>query len=238
MKRVLVSIASVLAILAAPAARADATTDALKAALQKRLGPEATIRGVERSAMPGVYEVNVGSQLIYSDAKGEHVLIGNMIDTASGENLTQTRFSQVNRIDVSKLPLNDAIKTVKGNGRRKLYVFSDPRCPYCHRLEETLKDMKDLTIYTFLYPVLGPESVDKAKSIWCAKDRTQAWRDWMLDKKDPGNATCDTTALTRNRALGESYGVTGTPTVVLADGSRLPGAVPAAELEKALARQR
>lgn len=239
MKRLILSLAAALACLTAVStpACADATTDAVKASLQKKLGNEATIKGVEKSPIPGLYEVNLGSQLVYSDAKGDHVLIGNLIDTSSGENLTQQRFAEVNRIDVSRLPLNDALKVVHGNGRRKLVVFSDPRCPYCHRLEETLKDVNNVTIYTFLYPVLGPDSVSKAKTIWCARSREQAWTAWMLDRKEPQAAPCDTSVLDRNRALGERLGVTGTPTVVLADGSRLPGAVPADQLEKALARQ-
>jgi thiol:disulfide interchange protein DsbC len=141
--------------------------------------------------------------------------------------------SKLNKIDFAKLPLEDAVKMVKGNGMRKIAVFSDPNCPYCHKLEEELKAVDNVTVYTFLFPILSPDSTSKSKSIWCSADRAKAWTGWMLDKRAPSApGTCDTRVLTQNLELGRTLRVTGTPTVFLADGRRLPGAVSAERLEK------
>jgi thiol:disulfide interchange protein DsbC len=231
----MVSVAALLWSSAA-AVRADAVTDKLKAVLQDRLGPEETIVGVAKSPVPGLYEINLGQQIIYSDATGDHLLLGDMIDTRTRTNLTQARLSDINRIRFDTLPLADAIKVVKGNGSRKIAVFSDPNCPYCKRFEQTLRGVDNITVYTFLYPILSPDSTVKAKTIWCASDRAKTWESWMVDRKAPtGGNQCDTAALDKNLALGHQLNVDGTPTVFLADGSRLPGAVDADELEKRLA---
>lgn len=218
--------------------RSDASLDRVKSAIQKTLGADAPIKSVARTQIPGLYEVAVGGDILYSDDKGAYVIIGgNLIDTKTRQNITEARSSELNRVDFAKLPLDRAIKYVKGNGSRKIAVFSDPNCPYCKRFEETLKtNIDNVTVYTFLYPVLGPDSTAKSKSIWCSPDRLKAWHDWMVDKKAPTAAgTCNTAAIDQNVELGHQYNITGTPTIVLTDGRRLPGAVPAAELEKALA---
>jgi thiol:disulfide interchange protein DsbC len=215
-------------------AQADQTTDKLKSTLESRMG-DATIKSIDKTPIPGLYEVNLGTQIIYSDAAGNYVLLGDLVDTRSSKNLTEARMSEINKIDFAKLPLEDAVKVVKGNGRRKIAVFSDPNCPYCKQLETTLKSIDNVTVYTFLYPVLSPDSTAKSKSIWCSKDRAMTWEGWMLDRKAPTTAgSCDTTAIDKNLKLGRSMNVTGTPTVFLADGKRLPGAVPADRLEKEL----
>lgn len=215
-------------------AHADATTDKLKSTLESRMG-DASIKSIDKTAIPGLYEVNLGSQIIYSDATGNYVLIGDLVDTRSSKNLTEARLSETNKIDFAKLPFENAVKVVKGNGSRKIAVFSDPNCPYCKQLETTLKSIDNVTVYTFLYPVLSPDSTAKSKSIWCAKDRGNSWESWMLDHKAPATAaSCDTTAIDKNLKLGRTMNVTGTPTVFLADGRRLPGAVPADRLEKEL----
>jgi thiol:disulfide interchange protein DsbC len=127
------------------------------------------------------------------------------------------------------------VKVVKGNGARKIAVFSDPNCPYCKQFETTLKSVDNVTVYTFLYPVLSPDSTAKSKSIWCSTDRAKAWESWMQDHQAPTAAgTCDTAAIDKNLALGRAMNVEGTPTVFLADGRRLPGAVPADRLNKEL----
>ena len=241
MKRVLrhsaVWLAAASMLLAiAPLARADAVTDKLKNVLEQRLGPDDPIVSVSKSPLPGLYEVNLGQQIIYSDANGDYLLLGDLVDTKTHTNLTQERLSDLNRIKFDSLPLADAIKVVKGNGSRKIAVFSDPNCPYCKRFENTLRSVDNVTVYTFLYPILSPDSTAKAKSIWCASDRAKTWESWMLDRKAPGsNGQCDTSTLDKNLALGHQLNVDGTPTVFLADGSRLPGAVDADELEKRLA---
>jgi thiol:disulfide interchange protein DsbC len=216
-------------------AEADQVTDKLKATLQARLGSDADIKGITKSPVAGLYEVNLGSQIIYSDANGDYVLIGDLVDTKSHRNLTDARLSDLNRIDFASLPLANAVKVVKGNGSRKIAVFSDPNCPYCHQLENTLKSIDNVTVYTFLYPVLSEDSTVKAKSIWCSSDRAKAWESWMLSRQAPTAAgTCNTAAIDSNLALGAKINVTGTPTVILADGRRLPGAVSADRLEREL----
>ncbi|MBN3725545.1 DsbC family protein [Burkholderia sp. Ac-20379] len=216
-------------------AQADQTTDKLKATLQSRLG-DATVKGIAKSPIPGLYEVNLGSQIVYSDAAGDYVLLGEMVDTKTRRNLTEARMSEINKVDFASLPLNNAVKYVKGNGARKIAVFSDPNCPYCKRFESTLRSMNNITVYTFLYPVLTPDSTVKSKAIWCASDRAKAWESWMVDHVAPtGAGNCDTSALDKNLALGRGLNVTGTPTIILADGTRLPGAVSADDLNSALA---
>ncbi len=216
-------------------AQADQTTDKLKSTLQGRLG-DVTIKSVVKSPIAGLYEVNLGTQIVYSDATGDYLVLGDIVDAKTRQNLTEARLSEANRIDFASLPLANAVKVVKGDGSRKIAVFSDPNCPYCRQLESTLKSVDNITIYTFLYPVLSPDSTVKSKSIWCSTDRAKAWEAWMQDHRAPTAAgSCDTAAIDKNLALGRAMNVNGTPTVFLADGRRLPGAVPADELDKALA---
>lgn len=225
---------AVVSALATPA-HADTASDALKATLQKKLGSQATVTSVRKSPIAGLYEVALGKQIVYSDASGRYVVLGNIRDTTTGEDLTQARVDELNRIDFASLPLGDAIKVVHGNGSRKIAIFSDPNCPYCHKIEETLQTVDNVTVYTFLYPILSPDSTTKAKSIWCSKDRGKAWEDWMLRRSTPSaSGNCDVMALENNLKRGQDLNVTGTPTIFLADGNRLPGAVSADELEKAL----
>ncbi|WP_347555191.1 DsbC family protein [Robbsia sp. KACC 23696] len=213
----------------------DAKADALLKTLQQRLGPQAKISDIRKAPIQGLYEVTVDKQILYSDPTGQYVLLGSIRDTTTGADLTQARMDQINRIDFASLPLQDAVKVVHGNGARKIAVFSDPHCPYCHKLEETLQKVDNVTVYTFLFPILSPDSIAKSKSIWCAKDRGAAWENWMLRKQAPTNdGSCDVAALQRNLVIGQSMNVTGTPTVFLVDGNRLPGAVESGDLEKAL----
>jgi thiol:disulfide interchange protein DsbC len=224
---------AVLAMLPLSRAYADATTDKIKAALKARLGDDIQILNVLKTPIPGIYEVDTADQIVYSDASGDYVLTGDLMDMKNHVNLTDARSTELNRIDFAKLPLDDAVKMVKGNGERKIAVFSDPTCPYCHKLEEELKSVDNVTVYTFLFPILSPDSTVKSKSIWCSSDRAKAWTSWMVDRRAPSAAgTCDTTVLSHNLELGRALHVTGTPTVFLADGRRLPGAVTADRLEK------
>ncbi len=163
----------------------DPVTDKLKATLEARLGSDAQIKGIAKSPIAGLYEVNLGSQIIYSDANGDYLLLGDLVDAKSRKNLTEARLADLNRIDFASLPFANAVKVVKGNGSRKIAVFSDPNCPYCRQLENTLKSVDNVTVYTFLYPVLSPDSTAKAKAIWCSADRAKAWEAWMLDRRAP-----------------------------------------------------
>lgn len=216
-------------------AHADQTTDKLKATLQSRL-PDIQIKSIAKAPIPGLYEVNLGSQLIYADATGEYVIAGELVDTKTRTNLSEARLAELNKVDFASLPLDRAVKVVKGNGSRRIVVFSDPNCPYCKQLESTLKSVDNVTVYTFLYPVLSPDSVTKSKAIWCAADRAKTWEAWMVNHQSPASpaSNCDTSVLDKNLALGHGLNVTGTPTIILSDGRRLPGAVSASELNEAL----
>lgn len=221
---------------AAQSTPVDPTATALKSTLQSKLGTQANVTEVRKSPIAGLYEITVGKQVIYSDPTGRYLVLGNIRDTTTGQDLTQNRSDELNRIDFAKLPFADAVKVVHGNGARKIAVFSDPNCPYCHHLEETLQNVKNVTVYTFLYPILSEDSAIKAKQIWCSKDPGKAWENWMLNRTaPPSNGDCNVTALGRNLQRGQDMNVTGTPTIFLADGNRLPGAVPVEDLEKALA---
>ncbi|WP_207003479.1 DsbC family protein [Trinickia mobilis] len=245
MKKIVRIAVTVLAVAAATlgctaqADQADQATDKLKSTLQARLGSDMPIKSIAKSPIAGLYEINLGTQIIYSDANGDYLLLGDLVDTKTRTNLTEARLAETNKIDFASLPFANAVKVVKGNGSRKIAVFSDPNCPYCKQLETTLKSIDNVTVYTFLYPVLTPDSLVKSKAIWCSADRAKTWEAWMLDHKAPGGpADCDTSALDKNLALGRGMNVTGTPTVFLADGRRLPGAVSADQLDRALSAVR
>ena len=199
--------------------------------------PSPIVESVAKVPYGNLYEVVLKSgELIYTDENASFILDGSLIDTKTRSNVTQARLQQLSAIDFSTLPLDDAIKQVRGNGKRVIATFEDPNCGYCKKLARELNGMKDVTIYTFLMPILSPDSTEKSKNIWCAKDRAKAWNDWLLEAKTPASASCDTTAIERNNALGRKLRINGTPTIFLADGSRIGGYAPVAELEKQLAK--
>ena len=185
---------------------------------------------VRPTPIAGIYEVTMGKDIAYTDATGRYFMFGNVMDMNTQRNLTQERRTELTKVDMSKIKLADAIKTVKGDGSRVLYVFSDPECHYCKNLAPTLEKMTNVTIYTFLYPVLGERSTTSAKTVWCAKDRNKAWDDHMLRGVDGLPTDCDN-PIQRNVALGSAFGITGTPTLVSADGKLLPGAVSQERIE-------
>jgi len=209
----------------------------LRRNLAERLPNLGKVDEVARTPMPGIYEVRIGTDIIYSDAEGNYLLNGQMIDTRAKRNLTEDRLDKLLAIDFSSLPVKDAFTIVRGNGKRKLAVFEDPNCGYCKRFERDLQKIDNVTVYMFLYPILGADSTDKSRNIWCARDKGKAWTDWMVrDVAAPkADAACDVTALTRNLEFGKKHKITGTPTLVFADGSRVPGAIGAADVEKMLA---
>ena len=174
--------------------------------------------------------------MFYTDRNGDYVIRGEMLDTRNQTNLTEVRIAKFSVIDFAKLPLQDAIVFRRGQGTRRLAVFAEPDCHYCKELEGTLQGRDDMTIYTFLMPILGPGSLDKAKAIWCSQDKDVAWRDWMRDGKVPtARPDCNTSALVRNLALGSKHAIRGTPTLVFPDGTRLTGALDAMQMEQQLA---
>ncbi|MBP8287612.1 MAG: DsbC family protein [Rhodoferax sp.] len=203
--------------------------------LAERIPQLEKIDEVSKSPVEGLFEVRVnGADIYYTDAQANYLIQGNLIDTKQRRNLTEERVDKLTAFVFEDLPLKDAFTVVRGNGKRKLAVFEDPNCGYCKRFEEGLQKVNNVTIHMFLYPVLGPKSVETSKNIWCAKDRAKAWQDWMLNDVDPATAKCDTQAVDRNIKLGKKYRVTGTPTLVFADGSRVPGAIGAEQVEQRL----
>jgi thiol:disulfide interchange protein DsbC len=204
--------------------------------LAARIPQFAKIDEVTKAPIPGLYEVRVnGFEIFYTDEQGNYLLQGNLIDVKERKNLTEERIEKLSQVAFDKLPAKDAIKIVRGNGKRRLAVFADPNCGYCKQFERDLTKVDNVTIQLFLYPVLGPDSVVKSRNIWCAKDKAKSWDDWMQRGVAPAAAECDTTALTRNREFGQKYNITGTPTLIFSDGTRAPGAIPAAQVEKQLA---
>lgn len=228
-------LACVLAALTLATGFARADEHDIRRALTAVYGPDLKIDAVRKIAALDLYEVQVGHDVLYSDAKGRYLFQGDIIDVKAGTNLTEVRKNQLSRIKFSELPLKLAIKTVRGNGRRVFATFEDPNCGYCKKLAKDMVGMTDLTIYTFLIPILSPDSVTKSEAIWCSSDRSKAWNAWMLKGIAPVAAKCDAPT-DKLLALADRLGVHGTPTIFLANGERIPGAVPAAQLEQALER--
>lgn len=214
---------------------AQADESVIRKTLGERIPQLAKIDEVRTTSMPGLFEVRVGTDLFYTDAKGNYVIQGELIDTKARRNLTEDRINKLTAVDFSELPLKDAFTIVRGDGKRKVAVFEDPNCGYCKRFERDLQNVDNITVYLFLYPILSPDSAEKSRNVWCAKDRVAAWQDMMVREKVPAAASCDTAAIQRNLAFGRKHKITGTPTLIFANGSRVPGAISAQEVEKRLA---
>ncbi|HSH98316.1 MAG: DsbC family protein [Methylophilaceae bacterium] len=200
--------------------------------------PQVKVDSVTKTPFGGLYEVFAGGQILYADDKLTFLITdGQLIDPKTKRNITGTRLEELTKVDVSTLPLDQAIKVVKGNGSRKLYVFSDPDCPYCKRLEQNeLINITDVTIYTFLYPLeqLHPDAGNKARAIWCSPDKATAWQDWIDNGQLPKTtATCDT-PIDKIADLGKKYNITSTPTLIFSDGKRMLGAYPSKDIEKGM----
>lgn len=190
---------------------------------------------VRKTEMLGLYEVRVGNDLFYADEKGTYLIQGDIYDIKARSNLTEARKNKLLQIKFADLPLELAVKTVRGNGKRVFATFEDPNCTYCKRLAKDIVGMNDITMYTFLLPILSADSAEKSKSIWCAADRSKAWTDWMVKDTLPGNANC-AAPNDKVQALAQKYHIHGTPTIFLSNGERIPGAVPVARLEQELNR--
>lgn len=224
-----------LSLLACSLGAAFAQEAAIRKNLAERLPSFARIEEVSKTPMNGLYEIRVnGSDIFYTDGEGNFLIQGNLIDTKAKRNLTEERIEKLSAIDFDALPFKDAFAVVRGNGKRKLAVFEDPNCGYCKRFEHDLQKVNDVTIHTFLVPILSPDSAEKSRNIWCAKDKGKAWLDWMIRDQPTAKASCDTTALERNLDFSKKHKITGTPTVFFADGSRVPGAISAQQVEKLL----
>lgn len=212
---------------------ARAMDEAIRARVQQRIGarPDSVAR------MPfGLWEVVIGTEVFYVDANVNYVFDGRVIDARTRLNLTQVKRDELLRVDLKTLPLDQAIKQVRGDGSRVLVTFEDPNCGYCKQFAKTLAQVNNVTVYTFLYPILSQDSFDKSRAVWCSKDRVAAWNNWMIDGKAPDAAPADCkNPLQQVLQLGQKLDVSGTPTLIFSNGKRVPGAVPAAELEQLLA---
>jgi thiol:disulfide interchange protein DsbC len=211
---------------------------AIRKAITERLPRLPAIDEVTRTPIPGLWEVRYGgTEIMYSDDKGDFIIAnGSMIDTKTRVDLTEARVEKLLAISFDKLPIKDAVVIKQGNGSRKLAVFGDPNCGYCKRFERDLANLKDVTIYTFLIPILGPDSTAKSRDLWCSQDAAKSWRAWMIDGVVPTRTTgsCDATAIDRNLAFARAHRINGTPAVIFEDGTRKPGALPLATVESLL----
>ena len=195
--------------------------------------PGIPVESVTRTPLPGIYEVYAGGIVIYTDEKVNYLIAeGRLVDAHTRTDLTAERLRKLRAIPFNSLPLDQAFTIVRGNGKRRLAYFADPNCGYCKRFEQDLMSVSDITVHVFLYPVLSQDSVEKARSVWCTKDRAKAWTDLMLKGVAPTTpGTCET-PIDKTLQYGREKGITGTPTLILADGSRVPGAIDAAALVK------
>ena len=225
------------ALLALPALADDAL---IRKTIAERLPDFPKIDEITKTPIPGLFELRIGTEIMYTDERGDHLIEGQMIETRSRSNLTEARVAKLTAIDFAALPLKDAIVWKQGTGARKLVVFADPNCGYCKKFEKEMQQVKDVTVYTFLYPILGGDSPEKSRNIWCAKDNSTAWRDWMINGTAPARSMgqCDVTALQRNAALGKKHKINGTPALVFEDGKRVPGAMAPEQVEKQLVLSR
>lgn len=196
----------------------------VRKAVEARVGK---IEKIAKAPMTGIWEVTVDGQIFYADDKGGYLIFGNMLDMKTGKNITAER-------QFNSLPLELAIKQVRGSGKNVMITFEDPNCGYCKKLAKDIQTLKDVTVYTFLLPVLGDDSYEKSKAIWCAPDKTKVWVEWMTAGKIPpaAPAQCDISGLNKSAQLGGKLRITGTPAIFFSGGERVGGYIPAAEIEK------
>lgn len=228
-------VAGVLMLAAWACFAASGDEASIRQAFQAKL--RMPVESVTPTPFRGIYEVVVKGQVFYTDSKVSYMFKGDLLDMrgAQPRNLTDASVAKLAAKTLAK-STDDAVKRVRGNGKRVIYTFEDPNCGYCKELQKELKKLNDVTIYTFLWPILSQDSLEKSKAIWCARDRAKAWDDFMLKGASPGSKhDCDTTALERNQQLAQRFGLRGTPGVYLGNGEQVGGYLPADKLEAALA---
>ena len=198
---------------------------------------------IEKTPIPGLYELRAGADVFYSDELGNYIILasrdsieGHIVDTRTKSDVTEQHLDQMMAAEMPKLPYKDAIVRKIGNGSRRLVVFEDPNCHFCKDVERNLVALKDVTIYTFLIPILGPDSVVKSRDIWCSRDNAKAWQSWMIDGTPPlrSMGQCDVATLDRNKVLADHFRVNGTPAIIFDDGSRFAGATDLGRLSRRL----
>lgn len=236
--RLLAAIAAALLGIAATAAFAQATPamspaeQGVKQRFAERFGT-AAVDGVSLTPY-GLYEVRLGSEILYTDEKVSFVLDGDLIDAATRRSVTDERKEQLLAVKFDELPLNLALKQVRGNGARRVALFEDPNCGYCKQLRHAIEGIDNVTVYTFLYPILSPDSTTKAQAVWCAPDRAKVWDDWMSRGKPLPTAVNCNAPIQQFLALGRKYNVTGTPTIIFGDNTRVVGAIPVERFKQKL----
>jgi len=237
MKLMKIAAIAVFGLVSATNAFAETAQEAaIKKTLEPRLGDGTKIDSITKTPYGGLLEVRIGGDIFYTDAKGEYLFIGRIVDTKTFQDQTKARVDEINKIKFADLPFDSALKMVKGNGKRVIAVFEDPNCGYCKRFRQTLNEMENVTVYTFMYNILAEDSAVKSRNVWCSADRNKAWDEWMLKGKaaDPAPANC-TAPNDKILALGQKMKISGTPTVFFTDGTRIPGAVDLKALESKLA---
>ena len=226
----LLTATTLLGTLGAPAFADEAS---VKKAIESKLGSK--VENISKSPYLGLYEVYVDGHILFTDENITAIFAGTLIDGKTMTNYTAERMQKLTAIKFSELPLEQAVKQVRGNGKRVMATFEDPNCGYCKRLAKEIAKVDNVTIYTFLMPILSPDSLEKSNLIWCSADRAKAWNEWMREGKAPsGKADCDTSAVQKNIELGRKLAISGTPTLFFADGERFPGAVSPAKIEQKL----
>ncbi len=226
--------------LAAPALvsaqAAEPTIAQVRAALTKAMPGLPASSQIIKTPYGGLYEVDFDGKIFYTDASASFLIAGEIFDTKTGTNVTQKRLEELRRVDWKTLPFKDSFKVVYGKGERQIAIFEDPYCPYCHKMEATLREMGNVTLHVFLIPIIRPESMGQARKIWCAPNRSKAWEAWMIDQTEPPAAAASCTdPLKANIALAQKLHIPATPTLIFMDGSRIEGALPKEEVEKKLA---
>jgi thiol:disulfide interchange protein DsbC len=230
-------LACVFAVATLTASAAEADENALRKAFQTKF-PKMALESISRTPFQNLYEVVLDGQVFYTDANASYLFSGNLLDLRGREPRNLTEEANAKLVSGVLAKSTDlAVKRVKGNGKRVIYTFEDPNCGYCKELQKELVKLNDVTIYTFLWPILSPDSAEKAKAIWCSKDRARAWDDAMLKGLSPtGRRDCDT-PLEKNSQIAQRFGLRGTPAVYTANGQQIGGYVPADKLEAALAQR-
>jgi thiol:disulfide interchange protein DsbC len=221
--------------LAAPARADDAQ---IRRVVEEKLGG-AKVEGIQPGPL-GLFEVRFrsaqGVRILYTDADASHIILGKIYDTVADRDLTEERLRKLNAVKFDALPLDQAVKIQRGNGKRVLAMFSDPHCPYCKQFEQTLQKMDDITIYVFMFPVIHPELTDHSKAVWCSPDRSKAWLDLALNGKPPAASPACANPVEKNLELGHKLGVNATPTLIFANGERISGGMQFADLTEQLAK--
>ena len=232
-KLALSAVLAALTALASLQAQASSETDAVSQKIREKTGMIPS--SVQKMPIAGLYEIVVRRQIFYTDAEGKYLIAGRIFDTAANTDITAARLEELNRIDWKMFRLEDAVKVVRGKGERRLAVFTDARCPYCSMLERNLQKLDNITVYNFIYPILNSGSI--SRNIFCSENPVAAFESHMLEGKNPAESPegkCDFSALQRNLAVGRELGITGTPTIIFPDGSRVSGVLSPDQIEARL----